>query len=106
MTDSYRVEANRLAADAGQFDGLADRAGTIHGELRTVLDSVGECWGTDDVGRSFAAAHNGPADGTLGGLHALPGKLGDLGFAFTESAKTYRGTDETGARDFGAVTDV
>jgi hypothetical protein len=103
MDHEFRVDPDQLADHAGQFDGLADRAGQIHGELRTTLESLGSPWGDDDAGRSFAEVHSGPADETLGKLGALPGQLGDVGTRFVASARTYDDAEVTGVHELSAT---
>jgi hypothetical protein len=98
MTDGFNVDADRLTAQAGQFPALAERAGAIHRELSEALAEAGACWGSDSVGRSFAAAHTGPADGTLTGLGGLPGRLDSVGTRLADTARGYRDQDASGAR--------
>ena len=101
--EGFRAEADALAARAGQFDALAQRAGAIHRDLDDVLTSVGACWGGDEVGLSYASAYLGPATDTLGSLGALPGKLGDVGGRFLGTAGGYRDGDAENARTIGSA---
>ncbi|WP_018682386.1 hypothetical protein [Actinokineospora enzanensis] len=95
--DRFQADAARLADRAGHFDGYAERAGAIHRELADRLAAAGDCWGTDDVGHSFAAAHTAPADRTLTALGGLPARLGDVGGRFHDTAHAYRDTDTANA---------
>lgn len=103
MNDSFQADPQQLATDAGEFHGLAERAGRIHADLRTALDTLGSPWGDDDAGRSFAEVHAAPADETLGRLQALPGQLGDVGSRFVASAHTYEDADLTGVTELAAT---
>ena len=103
MNDGFQVDPEQLATDAGEFHGLAERAGRIHADLRASLDALGSPWGDDDAGRSFADVHAAPADETLGRLQALPGQLGDVGGRFVASAKTYDDADVTGVTELTAT---
>lgn len=103
MNDSFQADPAQLVTDAGEFHGLAERAGRIHADLRTTLDSLGSPWGDDDAGRSFAEVHAAPADETLDRLEALPGRLGDVGGRFVASAKTYDNADATGVTELTAT---
>jgi hypothetical protein len=105
MTDGFTADADRLTAQAGQFPELVERAGAIHRDLTAALAATGACWGSDGVGQSFAAAHTGPADSTLGGLGALPDQLRSVGTRFADTAAAYRDQDAAGARDLGAADD-
>lgn len=106
MSDGFQVDADRLAAQAGQFEGLVGRAGDIHRELSDTLGAVGQCWGGDAVGQSFASIHAGPADDTLGRIGSLPDQLGSVGTRFGDTATAYRGTDTTGADTIDAADDL
>ena len=103
MTDRFQADPEQLASDAGEFHGLAERAGRIHADLRTALDALGSPWGDDDAGRSFAEVHVAPATETLGRLAALPDQLGDVGSRFVASAKTYADADATGVTELTAT---
>ncbi len=92
--DGYEVDPTRLAGQAGQLDPLVSRVSTIHGTLTEALAEAGPCWGTDAVGRSFAAVHADPADATLTRLGSLPRRLGSVGTRFTDTATTYEGDDQ------------
>jgi hypothetical protein len=102
----FEADADQLTAGAGEFPGLAERAGTIHRELSDALTAIGPCWGNDSVGQSFAAAHVAPADTTLGSLGALPSRLDDVGTRFASTGKAYRELDTGGAHRLTAVDDV
>jgi uncharacterized protein YukE len=99
----FQADPAKLARHAADFPGLADQAGAIHGELTTALAAAGPCWGGDAAGRSFAAGHVQPADGTLDQLAALPGRLTDVGNRFTATATGYQRVDEYGANVIGGV---
>lgn len=103
MTDGFSADVDRLAAGAGEFPALAERAGAIHSELSGVLTELGACWGTDGVGRSFAAGHAAPAGVTLDGLGSLPDQLGSVGTRFSETATAYREQDAAGAQQINAA---
>lgn len=89
MTEGFRVSADELAANAGQFAGLAERVDSIHRDLADRLGALGECWGADAIGQSFSAVHAAPADATITALGGLAGKLGDVGERFTGNAAAY-----------------
>jgi hypothetical protein len=105
MSDGFQVDADRLTAQAGQFEGLVGRAGAIHRELADTLGAIGRCWGTDTVGQSFDSIHTGPADDALGRIGSLPDQLGSVGTRFADTAAAYRGTDTGGATTIDAADD-
>lgn len=104
-SDGFTADAQRLAAQAEHFDGFAGRVGAIHRDLADALDAAGPCWGGDDVGQSFAAAHTGAADDTLGRLSGMPDRLGSVGTRFTETAAAYRDLDSGAAQTLSGTTD-
>ncbi|MFC5290427.1 WXG100 family type VII secretion target [Actinokineospora guangxiensis] len=89
----FEVDPGALAARAGEFGDLAERASAIHRDLADRLSSLGTCWGADAVGASFAAAHTPGAEATLGDLGALPGRLGEVGDRLTDTAARYAATE-------------
>jgi hypothetical protein len=89
VTDSFSVDAEQLAERAGRFAGLAERADRIHRDLAERLGTAGQCWGTDEIGASFAAVHAEPADETLSAMGGLSGKLTDVGDRFVSNASGY-----------------
>ncbi|SDD20580.1 WXG100 family type VII secretion target [Actinokineospora iranica] len=99
----YRVRAQRLADHAGQFDGLAEQVAAVHRELADRLAAAGQCWGADEIGLSFAATHTAPADSTLGGIEALPGRLGDVGGRFRSTAEAYLANEQGNSQIIGSV---
>ena len=101
--NGFETDPDRLAEQAGEFTELADSAEDIVSELREALDSLGRCWGADEVGRSFGATHVGSADDTLGRLRSLGGRLSDMGTRFREMADTYRAADDSSARGVNAA---
>lgn len=90
--DDFEVDAERLAARAGDFAPLVDRVNGIH---RTLTDALSPCWGTDAVGQSFAAVHATPADDTTSRLSALSTHLQSLSTRLTETASAYRAGDQS-----------
>jgi len=99
----FRADPDRLAARARDFQGLAETAEAIVAELTGELEAAGRCWGSDDVGQSFAATHVAAADDALRRLGALGGQLADVGVRFTDLARSYRDADDSGARAIGAA---
>ncbi|MEU5695370.1 hypothetical protein [Actinosynnema sp. NPDC020468] len=99
----FQSDLNRLTQGAGDFDAFAGRAGRITTELSTSLDALGECWGDDAVGRSFAAGHVKPAADALGGLDAVHRGFGGVSRRFAETERTYRGVEEGNTTAFGQI---
>ncbi|MFE9745081.1 WXG100 family type VII secretion target [Saccharothrix saharensis] len=99
----FRTDLARLAEGAADFTAFAERAGKIAGELGGVLDSIGECWGTDAIGQSFAASHVQPSGAALSGLSGLSAGFGGVGERFAETARTYGEVEEGNRNALGAI---
>ncbi|MDI2032164.1 hypothetical protein QFW96_26340 [Saccharopolyspora sp. TS4A08] len=89
----FRSDVERLAQRAGEFEDLAGRARSIADALRRAVDDTDTCWGDDEFGQRFDAAHRPQADAALAAADELPGKLRDLGEKFAAAADTTRRTD-------------
>lgn len=90
MTGGFQVDGEWIGRHAAEFAGHADRAAEITIALRDTLDGLAGCWGSDEVGRSFAAGHVAEADEVLDRLGALPRRLGAMGDRFAGTAAEYR----------------
>jgi hypothetical protein len=95
--DGFTTDPATLVRHAGEFDGLAERAGRIAGDLNGVLDDLGKPWGDDEVGDSFAAVYSGPSDSTRTGLTGTADHLTDMGARLKAMAGAYEEVD-TNAR--------
>jgi hypothetical protein len=89
----FEADADKLTTQAGEFPWLAEQAGSIHRELTAALAEAGPCWGSDEVGQSFAATHVSSADGTLGQVGALPDQLGSVGTRLADTGNAYHSLD-------------
>jgi hypothetical protein len=101
--DGYEADAEQLAGKAAQFEPLVGRLSAIHRQLADALSADGVCWGGDDVGHSFAAAHAGPADDTVADLLTLPDRLGSVGTRLSASATTYQGMETSTVEQLNAA---
>ncbi|MBP2474631.1 uncharacterized protein YukE [Crossiella equi] len=90
----FKVEHTRLSRAATDFDDYAERAGTISQELTTKLAELGECWGSDAVGRAFARTHVNKADSTKRRLGRLPEDLTGVRGKLADTAEEYRGSEQ------------
>ena len=97
----FSADVGALETHAAAFKGLAERADDIRAELASALAEADQCWGTDEVGRSFAAGHAEPASAARDAVTALPAKLQDVGERFRQTAHAYRQADAAGAAGLG-----
>ncbi|GHF78335.1 hypothetical protein FHX82_004418 [Amycolatopsis bartoniae] len=91
----FEADVERLSARAADFGGLVERAARISAELERAVG--GAPWGADGVGRSFAAAHVGPAAETAERVRGLAERLAEAGGKFGEAARRYRASDSAAA---------
>lgn len=91
--DGFTADPAALARHAGEFDGLAERAGKLAGDLNGTLDELGKPWGDDEVGTSFAAVYSGPSDATRTGLTGTSDQLTDMGARLKAMATAYHDVD-------------
>lgn len=101
--NGFQTDLARLAEGAEDFTSFAERAGKIAGDLGGLLDSLGDCWGGDAIGQSFASSHVQPSGAALTALTGLSSGFGGVGERLAETARTYREA-EAGNRDaLGAI---
>lgn len=97
----FEADVARLSGHAKEFDVLRQRAGEISAQLDQALEGASAAWGDDEVGRSFASRHAGPADETATKLRGLADGLGGVGGAFAEAARRYQSGDDAAADAVG-----
>jgi hypothetical protein len=93
-TGGFSTDVDRVLDRAGQLDSLSDTAKSIFTELSDALAEAGECWGTDQVGQSFATGYTDAAEATFALVKALPGQLADVGGRLAEHAHIHRSVDQ------------
>jgi uncharacterized protein YukE len=99
----FRTDLARLTDGAADFGAFAERAGKIAGDLGGLLDSLGDCWGGDAIGQSFAASHVRPSGDVLSGMSGLSAGFGGVGERFAETARTYREAEDGNRDALGAI---
>ena len=95
--NGFRVDSERLHAQAGEFGELAGQARRIADDLRHAVESAGQCWGNDEIGQRFAESHQRQAAQALDGLAALSGEFNGMGTKFAETASTHQQVDQANA---------
>lgn len=88
-TQGFRSDNERLRTGATQLVAAGEQAKQIAARLRRELAALGECWGADAVGRSFAQRHVPAAEATMARLDELSGQLHDVGRRFADTAAAY-----------------
>lgn len=103
MSGGFEVDPGRLAAEAGEFAALAERARAVARELADALDAVPRPWGTDAVGESFAAIHVDAAGRTRSRASEIAAALEQFGTALREASGAYADADTDAADAVRAV---
>ncbi|QUQ70898.1 hypothetical protein [Kutzneria sp. CA-103260] len=93
-TGGFSTDVDLVLDRASQLDGLSDTAQAIFKELSDALDAAGQCWGTDQVGQSFASGYTDAAEATFELVKALPGQLTDVGGRLADHAHIHRSADQ------------
>lgn len=101
----FHSDLENLSARAGEFADHAERAKRVATSLRQVIESAGACWGEDEIGRRFAAAHHAPADAALASVEEIPGRLLEMGEGLAATADTTRAADLSNADQLGRLTE-
>ncbi|WP_017973394.1 WXG100 family type VII secretion target [Actinopolyspora halophila] len=101
--NGFRGDPRRLTEQAGAFGEHAADAERTVAELHDALESSRGCWGADEAGERFAALHLPGVQRALTALDELPGRLGELGTKFSETAETYRRVDDAAAERVDGV---
>lgn len=89
-------DSDRIATGGQRLGELSEHANRIASDLKSAVDDLGECWGDDEIGRSFAESHTKHAGEVLDRAGALPGKISDVGGRFADTAAGLRQLDEHG----------
>lgn len=98
MSGGFEADPRRLAAEAGEFTALAERARTVARDLADALDTAPRPWGSDAVGESFAAVHVEAADRARAQTAEVAEAFEQFGAALREASTAY-GTADTDAAD-------
>ena len=93
-TGGFSTDIELVLDRAGQLDTLSDTAKAIFKELSDALDAAGRCWGTDQVGQSFATGYTEAAEATFALVKAMPGQLTDVGGRLAKHAHIHRSADQ------------
>ncbi|MFC7341449.1 hypothetical protein [Saccharopolyspora griseoalba] len=99
----FRSDLASLSGRADEFAEHAERARRAAADLRRAVESAGQCWGRDEIGQRFAAAHRAPAEETLAAVEEIPGRLREMGDKLAATADTARSADLANADEIGRL---
>lgn len=104
MADSgFQVDPAGMRSAAAQIDGAGSRAAQIVQALQQKLAGLGQPWGTDDLGQSFAKQYVKPSQDGLGALGSLGAGLQGVAQNLSAMADNYEGVDSSAAQGFGQI---
>ncbi|MCP2169989.1 WXG100 family type VII secretion target [Goodfellowiella coeruleoviolacea] len=96
-TNGFRSDNERLLTGATQLTAAGEQARQIAARLQRELAALGECWGADAIGRSFAQRHVPAAQSTMARLDELSEQLHDVGRRFADTAAAYQQVEHDNA---------
>ncbi|MBC9731321.1 WXG100 family type VII secretion target [Streptomyces sp. TRM68367] len=109
MSDYFAVDPESLARNAPHVRAYSDQFREFVGRLQSGLDSCGECWGDDPMGKAFASQYLNPRDEMLKGLNGTVDVLDSTGDGLETMAKGFAQTEDqnvANARRLGGSGDT
>jgi uncharacterized protein YukE len=104
MADAgFQVDPSGMRSAAAQVDGASSQAARIVQALQQKLAGLGQPWGTDDLGRSFAKQYVKPSQDGLDALGSLGSGLRGVAQNLSAMADNYDGVDASVAQNFGQI---
>ncbi|MFG1792289.1 WXG100 family type VII secretion target [Nocardia sp. NPDC049149] len=100
---NFRADPDALRATRSGFADVADRIAAAAANLRRVLDAEGECWGSDQIGQSFAKNYTPGVPKALDGVDKLGTTMNNLGDRVVAVANALQNRDQTNAGDLDQV---
>lgn len=101
--NGFRSDSVQLGRRAREFDELAGRARRVAEELRRALDATGECWGVDEIGRSFAETHLRGAWQALDDVDGLAPRLREVGAKLAGTASDQQQVEARHVEELGRI---
>jgi uncharacterized protein YukE len=91
------VDAGTLRDALPDFAEIAGSVDTALAHLRDALSAEGECWGLDDLGRSFGPGYGTLRDQAQDAFGELARAIDDMGTRLGSVADTARAADDRGS---------
>ncbi|WP_433663012.1 WXG100 family type VII secretion target [Nocardia sp. CA-128927] len=102
MTD-FRADPDALRATRSGFTDVSDRIAAAAKNLQRVIDAEGECWGSDQIGRSFAKNYTPSVPKALKGVDGLSKAMNNLGDRMVTTANTLQNRDQANAAKLNQI---
>ncbi len=94
MRESFSIKPETLRGAAGSWRREGQTLEEELNRLRSRLEGLGEPWGNDDPGRSFAASYVPNANTLFESIAAISAGLGKLADGLVLMASNYDGSDQ------------
>ncbi|HEU5332018.1 MAG TPA: WXG100 family type VII secretion target [Actinocrinis sp.] len=99
----FQVDPAGMRSAASQIDGAGSLAARIIQTLQQQLAGLGQPWGTDDLGQSFAQQYVKPSQDGLDALGSVGAGLQGVAQNLSAMADNYEGVDSSVAQGFGQI---
>lgn len=93
MSDYFAVDPEGLAKNAPNVRAFADQMRSVVTRLQSGLDSFGECWGNDAMGKAFATQYLTPRDQMISGLSGVADVLDSTADGLETMSKGFAQTE-------------
>jgi uncharacterized protein YukE len=95
MTYEYlEVDTEELKRAGKGFHDGATQLKAIYDRLNSALSSEGECWGSDETGKTFAEGYKEPSKSVLDAFGKLEKGLDGIKKGVDQMAKTYKQAED------------
>lgn len=85
----FTVQTDDLQTQGSKYSAVADAVRTAHQTLVNTLNSLGACWGGDEVGKQIEKSYVAPAMKSLDALDQVDGGVQGMADASKTWAKNY-----------------
>jgi WXG100 family type VII secretion target len=94
VSDYFAVDPEGLAQNAPNVRAFSDQLRGVVTRLQSGLDSLGECWGDDPMGKAFASQYLDPRDEMFQGLTGAVDVLDSTADGLETMAKGFAQTED------------
>lgn len=96
MSQSLWIDPGEMRASASELDRLAHETAQLVAELKATLAHEGECWGTDEPGKTFAKTYVPAEKQGMEGFENLVAEVQALGADVRNLTDTFENLDREG----------
>ncbi|MBF6300261.1 hypothetical protein IU459_22330 [Nocardia amamiensis] len=100
---NFRVDPEALRATRPGFVDVADKIAAAAANLRRVIETEGECWGSDKIGQNFAKDYTPDVPKALSSVENLGKTLNNLGESMVAIANALQNRDQANASQIDQI---